>query len=390
MKIGSLVGRCIILLGLVAISCGPAAAPAPDQEIKTPSIKVSKKDDWEQKWEDLVAEARKEGVVATITLAWPPKVVNLISQAFRDRYGITVENSPTGRGAEMVVKIKAEQAAGLYTYDFFGTGSGTALNIMKPDGLLGPIEPFFILPEVKDVKSWRNGRIPFLDEDKRFLGMVASKQHYLIYNTELIKKGEVSSYKDVLRTEYAGRITINDPTTSGPGTALFNHLAVDIWNMEEAQDFLRQLIKQQKAVIERDNRIHVESVARGKYAIALGTSPEVVAAFIEAGAPIVPVVAQEGTNITSAAAGIALPVRMAHPKAAAVFLNWLLSKEGQTVFTRGWGAPSMRLDASTEGINPSFLFQPGEKIFPPSEKKSLAMAQWLGIAKRIIEEAGRK
>lgn len=382
-------GALIALVGLVSINCAPPASPAPAPEPKKPSGGISTRADWEVKWQNTVNLARQEGRVTIITTSWAPKAVNLLPAAFKDKYGMDLEITVTGRGAAMVAKINAEQRAGLYTYDFFGTGSTTALNIMKPEGLLGPIEPFLILPEVRDPNLWRAGRLPFVDKDKLFFGMAAAKQHYLVYNSDLIKKGEITSYKDILKPQYAGKIIINDPTTSGSGAAAFTHLALDIWNMEEAKDFLRQLVSKQKGVIERDNRLHVETVARGKYAIAMGTSPEVVASFIEAGAPVVAVVAKEGTNVTSAAAGATMPTKMAHPNAAIVFLNWLLSKEGQSVLARGWGTPSMRIDASVEGLDPLFLFIPGEKIFPPSEEKSLAMGEWMGIAKKIIEEASK-
>ncbi len=39
-----------------------------------------------------------------------------------------------------------------------------------------------------------------------------------------------------------------------------------------------------------------------------------------------------------------------HPNAAKLFLNWLLSKEGQTIYSQAVGAPSARLDVSAEGL----------------------------------------
>lgn len=389
MKRWSILGLLLVLTTAMVPACagGSPATLVPEQKVAGQS--TGAKADWEQKWDSIVAGAKKEGAVSIIITAWTPRVPNALTPALKARYGIDLEYTPTTRGVEQVAKIRAEQRAGLFTYDFFGTGSTTAINIMKPEGILGPIEPYLVLPEVKDPSRWRNGRLPFVDKDKLFLGMAASKQHYLVYNTSLVKKGEITSYKDILRPEYAGKIIMNDPSTSGAGAALFAHLALDIWNMEEARDYLRQLLKQQKAVIERDNRLHIEAVARGKYPIALGTSPEVVATFIDAGAPIEPVVAKEGTNVTSAAAGVTLPTRFAHPNAAVFFLNWLLSKEGQTVFGQAWGTPTMRVDAAAEGINPLFQFQPGEKIFPPSEEKSLLMGEWTGIAQKIIEEASK-
>jgi ABC-type Fe3+ transport system substrate-binding protein len=39
-----------------------------------------------------------------------------------------------------------------------------------------------------------------------------------------------------------------------------------------------------------------------------------------------------------------------HPNAAKVFVNWLLSRDGQEVFTRGMGVGSRRLDVDTRWL----------------------------------------
>lgn len=39
-----------------------------------------------------------------------------------------------------------------------------------------------------------------------------------------------------------------------------------------------------------------------------------------------------------------------HPNAARVFVNWLLGKEGQEIFSRGMGAATRRLDVDTKWL----------------------------------------
>ena len=48
------------------------------------------------------------------------------------------------------------------------------------------------------------------------------------------------------------------------------------------------------------------------------------------------------------AGAVALFNRAPHPNAAKVYLNWLLSKEGQTIFARATGYISARLDVPTD------------------------------------------
>ena len=66
---------------------------------------------------------------------------------------------------------------------------------------------------------------------------------------------------------------------------------------------------------------------------------------------------------------------MPHPNATTVFVNWLLSKEGQTLFIKGFGNPSARADVTGEGLNPLLFPQPGEKIYPETEE---VIAVWRG------------
>ncbi|MBI4333373.1 MAG: ABC transporter substrate-binding protein [Chloroflexi bacterium] len=375
----------LLLVAVLAGACTPPpptpAAPAPAGG--TPAARTA-----QQEWDTLVAEAKKEGTLAVYAL-WRPDTRTAITAAFKDKYGIDIEFSPFSRGAEMLAKIEAEQRAGLFTADIFGAGSNTFLSLLKPAGVLGKAEPLLVLPEVTDGKAWSPGRVPFVDRDRTFIAMISSLQRNIVFNTDLIKKGEITDYPDILKPQYKGKITMNDPTVTGPGGDFMIHLSVNIWNMEQAMDYLRQLIKQQEAVIERDNRIQVESVARGKYAIGLAPNPDNMATFLNLKAPLDVVIFKQGVRVTSAAGAFAVPVRVPHPNATKLFVNWLLTKEGQTVFSRGFGNPSLRTDVPTADFQPIFLPQPGEKIFPDSEEFLSKTTEVLARAKQVLDEAMR-
>ncbi|MBI4330447.1 MAG: hypothetical protein HY673_04100, partial [Chloroflexi bacterium] len=197
----------LLLSVLLAVACTPAPTPTASPGLK-PTASVAASDDGEAQWQRTVAKAKEEGVVTMMTTAWAPRAIAALSKGFKDKYGINLEHSPAGRGPEMAAKIKAEQRAGLYLYDFFGMGATTAINLMKPEGLLGPVEPLLVLPEVKDPRSWKEGKLPFVDRDKQFFGMAAFKQLYIIYNTGLVREGEITRYTDLLKPEYKGKIVL--------------------------------------------------------------------------------------------------------------------------------------------------------------------------------------
>jgi ABC-type Fe3+ transport system substrate-binding protein len=54
--------------------------------------------------------------------------------------------------------------------------------------------------------------------------------------------------------------------------------------------------------------------------------------------------------VTSAFANVTLPNRPRHPNAAKLYLNWLLTKEGGTIFAKSTGDPSMRADVPTDHV----------------------------------------
>lgn len=378
-------GRYIVSILSLTFFVGLAAAPIQFSPAKALAA-VTAATDTKQSWDSVVAAAKKEGSV-TLYALWTPETRIGLSQAFKAKYGIDVEFTPFSRGAELLAKVQTEQRAGIFLADVYGAGAGTLMSIMKPAGVLGPIEPLLVLPETIDGKYWRGGRFPFLDKDKTSVGMIASVQRNILYNTDLIKKGEITTYKDLLKPQYKGKITLNDPTVSGSGKECFVHLALNVWNLDETKAYLVQLLKQQAAVIERDNRQHVESVARGKYAIGFGPNPDTQAEFLKLGSPIDAVILKEGVFVSSASGVLGVPTKFAHPHAAKLFINWLLGKEGQTVFVKGFGNPSLRNDVSTAQFNPLFLPQPQEKLFMANEAAILFTDEITKVTKQIIEEA---
>ncbi len=337
-------------------------------------------------WQKVIDAAKKEGTVSAYAAGWGPPTRTALTEAFKAKYGITLEFTAFGRGAEMVTRVEKEKAAGLNLVDFFPTGTGTLMTIMKPKNLLGSIEPLLVLPEATDPKAW-GGKLPFVDKAKMAFHMTASLQRYIMYNTNMIKKGELTSFSDLLKPQYKGKITMNDPSMTGPGNSMMAFLALDAWNLQEAKDFLIRLIKQQNAEIQRDSRVHVESVARGKFAIGLGPWPDVMNEFMKAGAPLDLVVLKEGTTVSAAAGAFGIPTAMVHPNATKLFINWLLTKEGQTILARNYGNPSMRQDVPTEGINPLFLPRPGERLIMETEDKINFMGKMLAITKQTLQDA---
>lgn len=345
-----------------------ATAPARDAKIN-----------WEEKWKNILAAARKEGTI-TIYSSSGPAVQADVANAFKAKYGINIEYVPA-RPPELAQKVITERRAGIYAADLFIGGGTLQLVMLKPAGILEPIESALILPEVTDLKAWQGGQLPFLDKEHTAIGFIGTFQNYMQRNTDMVKPNEITSYQDLLKPQWKGKMVLQDPNLGGGGLWWLTFLSEKVWSQKEMRSFLERLKAQDLAVV-NDPRLQVEWLARGKYAVGLATRLETSKEFIKAGAHIGNVRIAEGGLIAHGNGGVGLANKAPHPNGAIVFINWLLSKDGQTVFAKAMGSPSIRLDTTKEGFDPNAFPSPGEKIAQEDEDFIIATTK----VKKIYNE----
>lgn len=297
---------------------------------------------WEKQWAETVAAAKKEGKVAVMSVAGGSEPRKALTEPFEKKFGIEVDYH-SAIGPSMVSKLKTERAAGQFLWDLFLGGTSTPMTGLKPEGALDPIEPALILPEVKDGKNWLGGKLEFADRDHLILVMMSYTKSVMFINSNMVKPEEFKSVNDILSPKWKGKILSGDPRVAGPGQATFSFFYA---HKALGPDFLRKL-GTQKILFVRNYRQAVEWLAVGKYPILLGGSDTDAEPFINQGLPIhmmSPTQLKEGGYLTAGPGGVSLLNRAPHPAAAKLYLNWLLSKEGQTEFAKGVGYPSRRLD----------------------------------------------
>lgn len=373
----------LVLLGSILFACTPGASEAPAKPPEVPKAPVSATaQGWEAEWATVLAAAKKEGEVTGIYTQWEPGARVALIEAFKQKFGIDLEFSPVGKGTEATVKLTAERRAGLYMSDVIGLGGTTTLLEMKPAGLLAPIEPMLILPEVKDPKNWMAERV-FLDQGKYVIGFSATYNPYLDRNTDLVKEGDIKSYNDLLDPRWKGKIVMGDPTVSGSGNS-WTRLVVSIWGMDKAKDFMRQLAKQEP-MISRNLQVSAEWLARGKYPVGLALHSPALAVFQNAGLPVARIRVIEGGSITASGSCLSLPGgTIPHPNAAKIFINWVLTKEGQTLFAKHINRPSARVDVpAPEGYN-GIVPLPGDPIRVEDEQSIMGGGALMELSKEIF------
>jgi iron(III) transport system substrate-binding protein len=259
----------------------------------------------------LIEAARKEGQVIHYTSTDLP-VAEKLAKAFEAKYpGIAVRVERTG--AERVFqRIGQEYASNIHAVDVVNSSDAAHFIFWKRDGILAPYVPEDVAkyypPEHKDpdglFASWRI-----------FLSIIA-------YNTRLVKADDApKSFADLLDPKWKGKIVKAHPGYSGTILTATYQLQRDVgWS------FFEQLAKQ--------NVMQVQSAADppkkldlGERAIMADGNEYGLLQLREAGRPVEPVYATEGTPMIVGPNGIFKGAP--NPNAARLFQAFCFSREAQ-------------------------------------------------------------
>jgi ABC-type Fe3+ transport system substrate-binding protein len=295
-------------------------------------------------WQKVVAAAKKEG---RVVIGAPPGADfrNEVQAVLKKRFDLDSEfiQAP---GPSLMSKIVAEKQAGAVSVDAFLIGPCTGNPLLTMD-LFEPLPAAMILPEVKDPANWWGGHL-WADNQtgKNYLySFVAQMTPSLFYNTTLVKPQDFRSYNDLLESRWKGKIGIRDPRVPGGGLAVWAFL-VDL----KGEEFIRKLA-QQELFVSRNARQLAEALAKGGLALTIGVGFRDFDPFIDSGLPVKHLPPFKEGNYISGGNGIIGIIKGApHPNAARVFLNWLLSREGQELYGKLVQQPTRRIDVDTKGL----------------------------------------
>src|SRR5262249_60347524 len=108
---------------------------------------------------------------------------------------------------------------------------------------------------------------------------------------------------------------------------------------------------QQVLLITGDGQHLVVGLPKGTFVIALGLSQRFVDPYIKANLPIKALSSiKEGISGSNGFGTVAVMRNAPHPNAAKVYINWLLSKEGQELYSRALTQGTRRLEVHTKGL----------------------------------------
>lgn len=321
----------------------PTATPAPDKEA------------WETEWEETIAKAKVEGELvwvaggaATRSFARP------MAEMFQQEFGIKVTLGAQTR--ETLAQILAEREAGLFTIDVFMAGITPGQELIAVGGL-DPFPGDFILPEVKDESLWWQGRHWYGDAENQYMFLTSADVTGadLMINTDLVNPDEINSYWDVLDPKYHGLIVtqfLGQIGVLGSASEWYGRPGL-------GPEFLEKLVLESDITMVSDGQQGIDWVLTGQKGIGmiLGSIADIVRELEAGGAPVVFLdrVLEEGAILSSggSASTFKLLNNPPNPNARKVFVNWFLSREGQTQMqTLFPSRQSMRADIPSDMVVP--------------------------------------
>jgi iron(III) transport system substrate-binding protein len=319
----------------------------------------------DKEWAAVIDGAKKEGKVV-VAGSPDPVMRNDVIPKFTARFGSPVE-FVAGRSSQIVSRVETERASGIYSIDLYLAGPDTSANELYNDKMIDPLKPLIAMPEVVDGSKWKTGKVWFADPQEQFVVRAFSSVASLLYiNTEHVKPDELRNIKDLINPKWRGKISTEDPTTTGAGANMAARLLTQV-----GEEFVKNLYIEQKPVRTRERRQMADWLARGTQPICLNCREDDVRPLVKDGFKVLEIFELNGAAPTINGSPWMLTVanKAPHPKAAQLFANWILSKEGLETYGKGYGSATLRTDVDESYLNPGNLPKKGVKYFDDTEWK---------------------
>jgi ABC-type Fe3+ transport system substrate-binding protein len=341
--------------GLVA-ACGSSAPAAPAKPAAATAA-PSASGGTQSRWEQVVRDAGREGSVTMIGPVTQEIRVSLTEGFNRAYPDIAVEYTP-GVLASLVPQLRAELDRGKLGYDLVISGSA---NLLENKDLFEPIPPLLLTDEAKDESKWQSSKGPGFkwdDQERQYvLQMSEWVSGYLLTNTRQVPPGTITTWQDLLKPEYKGKIAAHDPRGSGAGQAVASYLVYKL-----GEPFVLDLYKGQDVALTRDYAQIGDWIASGRYVAGIGQTSDRIEALRKENAPLsayslndAPGQLSGGFSVVGAFRAASMP----HPNAAIVFLNWLLTKDGQYALNLPQLQASLRQDVPRDYVPDYITPKPG-------------------------------
>ena len=352
-----------------------------------PAWAADSKPTWQIEWDKAVKAAEAEGEVNVYVVDYPRFAVGQFQKAF-PKIKLNMIDGPSGPALSS--RLMAERRAGKYQADLYIAGQGTHVSVLYPAKALAAMPPAFILPEVKDESKWFKGKHRFVDPETRHSFVFQGHRGlYVSYNTGQVKADEIKSWTDLVNPKWKGKLIGYDPSVAGVAR---NALWYVYKNKSLGPEFMHKLYGDMEIAIARDQRQLVDWLATGKAAVCIACDDADINSAKENKLPVetVTYTLKEGDYVAAGQGAISLLTPAPHPNAAQIFLNWFLSKEGQTIYQEQSvksgqrNANSRRMDIAKDIIRPEYRLKEGSDVWENGPDVDKETAEATKLFKEIV------
>jgi hypothetical protein len=344
------------LLSVAVIGIFMMAACGPSRPAQTGAPAASQSGDWRSDWDRAVAGARQEGTLRVISGSSSTNNIPNFEKYFADTTGGKVEFTEL-RAPDIISRLPEEYAARQHNWDIILLGGSSGISErLDQAGVLGNLNEAFIYPDITKDETWVGGFGDiWVDNDTKMYKIhhqaELSQGSQWWVNRQVLPESRFNKLEDVFTIpELKGKICTFDPRVEGASDANFGQIA----GMYGA-DMVRRLYRDLDMVVLRDYGKLTQDTLHGACLISVGARiqdlhAEGVGLHIQPFSVFNPGVAPEYAGklkVTCCGAGknsstldgwvgggsaytmLAIAKDPPNPNAAKVFVNWLLSKEGQ-------------------------------------------------------------
>jgi iron(III) transport system substrate-binding protein len=306
----------------------------------------------------LVQAAKKEGQVVMYS-ALGSATMNQFSDAMQKKYGVKIVFSEI-KQADATQRVRQEFEAKNFQADIVPLGDPDTFHQWLADGMLATVSQ----GEIPNTKALNADTF----KENSYI-MWGGPAYTLAWNKSKLPDGKPpQSYCDLTDPKWKGNFAL----TFQPGSTTFvhYHLMQELCGNDVFTKFKQNGVKLYPATA-----VANPALAAGEYAVLLSGIPYQLDPLIQKGAPIEYRLQEEGITISTR--WTAIIKGAPHPNAARLFVNFLLSQEGQEIaFGKNFGVSILPKDLVPDAIIP-----PGKAVYatvPEAGKWEPDIAQQLG------------
>ncbi len=263
-------------------------------------------------WAKIEAAAKEEGKVVfyNAQVGWSQPVA--AAKAFEEKYGIRVDMLQGLRGAEIIERVRVEVTNNQPTGDVV---------MMGVTGLV-PMAGFGVLTEHGSLPNESKlAQKPWIPEEVPVFNVT----YGVVVNTNSVPEAEEpKSWKDLTDQKWKGKIISDEMTVPSGGQSWFA-VMLDSFGDEYHKEMAKNELQYDRSIVEKAKR-----VARGEFAISIPFNLSELKDL--EGLPVKGIIPEEGMPYTPIS--VAMIKGGSNPNAAKLFLNYLISPEGQLHFAK--------------------------------------------------------